>query len=485
MTLTTENILLISSLLLFAGVIASKTSGKTGIPALLVFLGVGMLAGSDGLGGIMFDDPNLTQFLGIISLTFILFSGGLDTKWPSIKPVLWQGISLSTVGVLLTSITLGAFVYWVSDLDFMESWLLGAIVSSTDAAAVFSILRAKSIGLKGNLRPLLELESGSNDPMAYFLTIALTSIIVAPDYNIWEIIPFFFVQMAVGALVGWLMGRMCVLLMNKINLDFEGLYPVLMLALVMLTYTLTDLFSGNGFLAVYICALTVGNGKMVHKKSMMKFFDGVAWLMQVVMFITLGLLVFPTQMLPIIGISLTAALFLILVARPLGVFLALAPFKFSLREKTFLSWVGLRGAVPIVFATIPMIAGLPSSGVIFHIVFFIVLTSVALQATTLPLAAKLLDLALPASLKRKSLLDLELSDEFKNALIELDIPTESPATGKKILELDLPSTCLIVLINRNSQFITPNGQTEIEAGDTLMIMLENTDQETIIKNALL
>ncbi|AWW32092.1 potassium/proton antiporter [Echinicola strongylocentroti] len=485
MILTTENNLLISSLLLFAGVIASKTSGKTGIPALLIFLGVGMLAGSDGIGGIVFDDPSLTQFLGIIALTFILFSGGLDTKWPSVKPILAQGISLSTIGVLLTSISLGGFVYWISDLTLLESLLLGSIVSSTDAAAVFSILRSKSIGLKGNLRPLLELESGSNDPMAYFLTISLTSLITIQDFSIKEIIPMFFTQMIVGALLGWLIGRGIVLIVNKIKLDTEGLYPVLMISLVMLTYTLTDLLGGNGFLAVYICALTVGNGKMLHKRSMMKFFDGVAWLMQVVMFITLGLLVFPSQMLPVIGLALAAAIFLIVIARPLGVFLTLLPFKYNFKEKLFISWVGLRGAVPIVFATFPMIHGVEMSDVIFHIVFFIVLTSVAVQATTLSLAAKILGLALPEGLKKKSLLDIELSEDVKNELIEVDLPENAGVIGKKILEIGFPSTCLIVLISRNGKFITPNGETELKGNDTLMIMADDSEQQDVIKKVLM
>ncbi|UZD22906.1 potassium/proton antiporter [Algoriphagus halophytocola] len=484
MTLTAENILLISSLLLLAGVLASKTAGKTGIPMLLIFLGVGMLAGSDGIGGIRFDNPYIAQFLGIIALTYILYSGGLDTKWPSIKPVLKPGITLSTLGVLLTSVTLGTFVYLITGLGFQESLLLGAIVSSTDAAAVFSVLRAKSIGLKGHLRPLLELESGSNDPMAYFLTVSLLGLITLETGSLWEIIPLFFIQMLVGGLLGWLFGRATVLLTNKVNLDFEGLYPVMLLALVLITYTFVDLLGGNGFLAVYISAITVGNGKMAHKKSLMKFFDGVAWLMQVIMFITLGLLVFPKQLIPISGIAILAALFLIFVARPLGVFISLSFFKFKLREKAFISWVGLRGAVPIVFATLPLIADIEQSAMIFHIVFFIVLASVAIQATTLPLAAKLLHLSLPASLKKRSMLDIELSEDFKNAILEVQIPQASPVQGKKILELGFPSTCLIVLVKRGGKFITPNGQTELEAEDELMIMMENDQEEEQIKALL-
>ncbi|MBB6325839.1 cell volume regulation protein A [Algoriphagus iocasae] len=484
MTLTAENILLISSVLLLAGVLASKTTGKTGIPMLLIFLGVGMLAGSDGIGGIRFDNPAIAQFLGIIALTYILYSGGLDTKWPSIKPVLKPGIALSTLGVFLTSLSLGSYVYWITELNFLESLLLGAIVSSTDAAAVFSVLRAKSIGLKGHLRPLLELESGSNDPMAYFLTVSLLGLITLKTGSIWEIIPMFFIQMLVGGFLGWLFGRATVLLINKVKLDFEGLYPVMLLALVLITYTFVDLLGGNGFLAVYISAITVGNGKMAHKKSLMKFFDGIAWLMQVIMFITLGLLVFPKQLIPVSGIAILAALFLIMVARPLGVFISLSFFKFKLREKVFISWVGLRGAVPIVFATLPLIANIEQSAVIFHMVFFIVLASVAIQATTLPLAAKLLHLSLPASLKKRSMLDIELSDDFKNAILEIQIPKESNIEGKKILELGFPSSCLIVLVKRNGKFITPNGQTELKAEDELMIMMENDKEEEQIKGLL-
>ncbi|GGZ32995.1 K+/H+ antiporter [Echinicola pacifica] len=485
MVLTAENILLITSLLLFAGVLASKTSGKTGIPTLLLFLGVGMLAGSEGLGGIAFDDPSLTQFLGIIALTFILFSGGLDTKWPSVKPVLGQGIALSTLGVLLTSFSLGGFVYWISDLTLLESLLLGSIVSSTDAAAVFSILRSKSIGLKGNLRPLLELESGSNDPMAYFLTIAFTSMITIGDFSFGKIIPIFFLQMLVGAGLGWLIGRGIVLLVNRIKLDAEGLYPVLMIAMIMLTYSLTDLLYGNGFLAVYICALTVGNAKLVHKRSIMKFFDGLAWLMQVVMFITLGLLVFPSQMFPVLSLSLAAAVFLIVVARPLGIFLTLWPFNYNLREKTFLSWVGLRGAVPIVFATFPMIHGVESSSMIFHVVFFIVLTSVALQATTLPLAARWLKLSLPEELKKKSLLDLEMAEEGGSNLVEITLAPNTPMEGKKLMDIAFPTTFRVVLISRDGKFVTPNGQTELQGRDTLMIMTDSPDQDREIKELLM
>ncbi|WP_143959576.1 potassium/proton antiporter [Litoribacter populi] len=484
MVVTPENILFISSVLLILSIVASKTAGKAGIPILLLFLAIGILAGSEGIGGIYFNDPNLTQFLGITALTYILFSGGLDTKWQSIKPVLGPGLVLSTVGVLLTAVSVGLFVHAVSSFSLLEGLLMGAIVSSTDAAAVFGILRAKSIGLKGNLRPMLELESGSNDPMAYFLTIGLTSMLSIEQFTFIDLIPVFFMQMAIGGAGGYLLGRGIVLIINRINLEYEGLYPVLMLGMVAMLYALIDFAGGNGFLGVYVAALAIGNGKMVHKKSLIKFFDGVAWLMQIVMFITLGLLVFPSQVMPIIGLGALVSLFLIFVARPLGVFVSLAFFKYKIRDKLFISWVGLRGAVPIVFATFPLIAGVEKSNIIFNIVFFIVLTSVALQATTLSIMAKWLSLAVPEGLKRRSLLDLELSEDFKNALVEVDLPEDSEIGGKKIWELDFPKTSLIVLINRNEKFITPNGLTELKGGDKLLIMMNSENEEHKVKATL-
>ncbi|PZV77155.1 potassium/proton antiporter (CPA1 family) [Algoriphagus aquaeductus] len=484
MLITPENIILISSFLLIMSIIASKTAGRAGIPVLLLFLGVGMLAGTDGLGKITFNDPFAAQFLGVVALTYILFSGGLDTKWESIKPVMGPGIVLSTLGVLLTALSVGIFATWVGDFSLKEGILLGAIVSSTDAAAVFSILRNKSIGLKGNLRPLLELESGSNDPMAYFLTIGLTTWLSLEGFTPVDLVPLFFKQMILGALAGYGLGKICVFLVNKINLEYEGLYPVLMLGLVAMIYALTDRIGGNGFLAVYLAGITMNQSRILHYKSYIRFFDGVAWLMQIVMFITLGLLVFPSEVLPVVGIGFLIAMFLIFVARPLGVWVSLIFFKYNTREKLFISWVGLRGAVPIVFATFPLIAGIDKSNQIFNIVFFIVIASVSLQATSLAKVAKWLHLAVPERLKRKSLLDIELSDGFKNALVEIVLPQDSVVDGKKILDLSFPKTALIVLVSRNQKYITPNGSTELKSGDQLMIMVNSESEEQKIREVL-
>ena len=301
MNLTTENILLVGSILLFISIVVGKTSYRFGVPTLLLFLTIGMLAGSDGIGGIHFDDPKLAQFIGIVSLNFILFSGGLDTNWDAVKPVLKQGFALSTLGVFLTAITLGTFVFYITDFTIYESMLLGSIVSSTDAAAVFSILRSKNIALKNNLRPTLELESGSNDPMAYVLTLAFLTLVINQDQSLVSIVPMFFQQMILGAIAGFGFGKLSKIVINKIQLGFEGLYPVLVIALMFITFSATDFVGGNGFLAIYICAVYLGNQDLIHKGTILKMFDGMAWLMQIVLFLTLGLLVFPSQMIPYMG----------------------------------------------------------------------------------------------------------------------------------------------------------------------------------------
>jgi cell volume regulation protein A len=485
MILTSENILLIGSVLLLLSILASKTTGKLGVPALIIFLAVGMLAGSDGIGGIHFDDPNLAQSLGVVALTFILFSGGLETKWESVKPILWQGVTLSTFGVLLTAGTVGLFISYISDFTLLEGLLIGAIVSSTDAAAVFSILRSKSIGLKGNLRPLLELESGSNDPMAYFLTIGITAMLVNQNASIVSLIPLFLQQMVIGAFMGIVLGKAMTWILNKIRLDFDGLYPVLTLALVIFTYSITSFLKGNGFLAVYLSAIILGNQNFIHKKSIIRFYDGLAWLMQIVMFLALGLLVFPKQMLPFIITGLIIALFLMFVARPLAVFICLSFFKMRNSERLLISWVGLRGAVPIVFATYPMLQGVGKSDMIFNIVFFIVLASVMLQGTTIHVVAKWLYLFKPVKFKTRYPLELEMSEHFKNELFEIEINENSNAIGKQILQLKFPKSSLIVLINRHDKYITPGGTMTIQNGDKLLIMSDKIQDKEIIKQTIL
>lgn len=468
--LTIENILLFGSLLLFISVLAGKPSYKFGVPILILFLAIGILAGSEGIGGIYFDDPKLAQFIGIVSLNVILFSGGLDTDWKVIKPVIWQGISLSTIGVIVTAVSLGTFVWYVTDFTIYEGLLLGAIVSSTDAAAVFSILRAKSLSLKSQLRPTLELESGSNDPMAYVLTIAFLGLVVNQDKELVSLVPMFFQQMVLGGLLGLGFGWLSKNVVNRIKLDFDGLYPVLVISMMFITFSVTDFVGGNGFLAVYLCAVYLGNQDFIHKKTILKVFDGFGWLMQIVLFLTLGLLVFPSKILPVMGIGLMISIFLIFVARPLGVFLSLIFFRMKIRRRFYVSWVGLRGAVPIVFATYPLLAGIDKAEMIFNIVFFISVTSVLLQGTTLSLLAKWLNVALPETVKPMTAADFHLSEDARTALTEITIPPDSFAVGKKIVELHFPQAAIITRISRGDKFIAPNGSTRIEANDELTVL---------------
>jgi cell volume regulation protein A len=310
--------MLAAAILLMAGIVASRVSSRLGVPALLLFLLIGMFAGSEGPGGIPFDDPTAAQFVGVIALAFILFAGGMDTDRRTISAVMWQGLSLSTLGVLLTALAVGWAATFVFGVSFLEGMLLGAIVSSTDAAAVFSVLRSQRIGLKGTTKPLLELESGSNDPMAVFLTTGMISLLTGASDGLLALVPMFFQQMIVGAAAGLLCGRGAVLLINLLRLESEGLYPVFTIATVLLTYGATSLLGGNGFLAVYLAGIAMGNAEFIHKRSIMRFHDGIAWLMQMVMFLVLGLLVFPSRLLPVADVSLVMALYLVVVARAAG-----------------------------------------------------------------------------------------------------------------------------------------------------------------------
>jgi potassium/hydrogen antiporter len=472
MTISLDNILLLGSILLFIGLIGSRTT-KYGIPVLLLFLVVGMLAGSDGFGGIYFYDPRTSKFIGAVALSFILFSGGLETRWGDVKPVFWQGLTLSTFGVVLTALIVGVFVTLITNLSLLEGLLLGSIVSSTDAAAVFSILRSKNVALKGNIRPLLELESGSNDPMAYFLTICFTFLLTNKDITYISLVPLFFRQMVLGGLVGYVMGLIMHKTINWIKLDFDGLYSVLLITLMIFTFSFTDFIGGNAFLSVYISACILGNSNFIHKKSLIKHFDGQAWLMQGIMFITLGLLVFPKQLIPYIGIGLVISLVLIAVARPLSVYLCLWIFKINNRKKLFISWVGLRGAVPIVLATYPLTAGIDKANLIFNLVFFISITSILVQGTTLSFVAKWLNLTLPPQVRKYSTFEKELTIKGKSIMVQTTIGSSCPCIGKSMVELSMDGSITVTSIERDGKYFTPDGTTRIQIGDRLSMLADN------------
>src|SRR5690606_25639070 len=316
------------------------------------------------------------------------------------------------------------------------------------------------------------LESGSNDPMAYVLTISFLSLVVNQDQSFVSIMPLFFKQMISGGMAGFVFGNLSEMIINNIKLGFEGLYPVLVIALVFITFSATDTMGGNGFLAIYICGVFLGNQNLIHKRTILRMFDGLAWLMQIVLFLTLGLLVFPSQIVPYLGIGLLISMFLILVARPVGVFISLAFFRMKMRSRLYISWVGLRGAVPIVFATYPLLAGIEKANMIFNLVFFISVTSVLIQGTTLGVVAKWLHVALPEKVKRLTATDLLLSENPKAEMQEILIGPDCPAVDKKIVELGFPKNAIIAMIKRDDSYITPNGSTVIETDDTLIVLAD-------------
>ena len=402
MIFTAENILLIGSILLFVSIVVGKTGYRFGVPALLLFLLVGMLFGSHGLG-LQFHNAKIAQFIGMVALSVILFSGGMDTKFKEIRPILSPGIVLSTVGVFLTALFTGLFIWYLSGMSWtnihfplITSLLLASTMSSTDSASVFAILRSQKMNLKHNLRPMLELESGSNDPMAYMLTIVLIQFIQSDGMGTGNIIGSFIIQFLVGAAAGYILGKLAILILNKINIDNQSLYPILLLSFVFFTFAITDLLRGNGYLAVYIAGMMVGNHKITFRKEIATFMDGLTWLFQIIMFLMLGLLVNPHEMIEVAVVALLIGVFMIVIGRPLSVFLCLLPFrKITLKSRLFVSWVGLRGAVPIIFATYPVVANVEGSNMIFNIVFFITIVSLIVQGTSVSFVARLLHLSTP------------------------------------------------------------------------------------------
>lgn len=478
MNITTGNILLVGSILLFGSILAGKAGGRFGIPALLLFLGVGMLFGSDGIlgsHGIQFSGYESAQFIGMLALSVILFSGGMDTKASEIKPVMWHGVTLATLGVLMTAGITGAFIYFVSgEFRLIESFLIAATFSSTDSASVFSILRSKKQGLKQRLRPMLELESGSNDPMAYILTILLIGMIQSGDMSVGEAVLMFLYQMGVGVLAGFLLGKLAVKVINRINLDNRSMYSVLLLAFVFFTFSFTDLINGNGYLAVYIAGLFIGNHKIVSKRSLMTFFDGFTWLSQIVLFLALGLLVNPSQLIPVIGIGVLISVFMIFVARPLSVFACLAPFKgTTTKGKLYVSWVGLRGAVPIIFATYPVIAGVEHAETMFNIVFVITIVSLLTQGTTVSWMARVLGLATE---EKTPSFGIDLPDKIRAALSEIDVQPVLLAHGERLRDLILPDNTLVVMIKRGDNYFVPKGATKLDVGDKLLVISDNDEE---------
>ena len=480
MEITTENFLLIGAILLFVAVLAGKLAYRLGTPALLLFLGVGVFFGYDILS---FNSPELTQFMGMIALSIILFSGGMDTKFSEIRSVMLPGVILATVGVLITALILATFIFGISPLlgvglSFPLALLLASTMASTDSASVFSILRTKKQGLTEHLRPLLELESGSNDPVAYILVVLLVGMLSPNEQGMGAgaSIFLFLVQMVVGTLAGYGFGRAAVWTINKINISNASLYSVLLLAFVFLTFSFTTLVQGNGFLAVYIAGLVVGNMKIVHKRTVVSFFDGVTWLVQIIMFIMLGLLMNVRSLIEprtlILGGAI--ALFMMFVARPIAVHLCMLPFKrFSSKARLYVSWVGLRGAVPIIFATYPLVGDVENAELIFNIVFIVTVISLTLQGTTVSGMANTLGVACT---ERESSFGDAFQDRMKSAFTEVDVNSQMLATGNTLSLISLPAHTLVIMVCRDGDYFVPQGQTTLQVGDKLLILSDRNEE---------
>ena len=477
-----EHLLLVGALLLFVAVMAGKVAYRFGAPALLLFLSVGMIF---GLNFISFRSFEITQGIGMFALCIILFTGGMDTKFSDIRPILGPGVVLATVGVALTALFVGAFIFlfskWVGlALSFPVSLLLASTMASTDSASVFSILRTKKQGLRQNLRPLLELESGSNDPMAYMLTIVMVAVVTSSggEMSVWSSIMRFVVQMLVGGVVGYGIGRLAVFTINNINIKNNvSLYSVLLLAFVFFSFSFTSLVWGNGYFAVYVTGLVVGNYKIAHRGNLSTFFDGFTWLAQIVMFLTIGLLVNSDELLQhdVLLLGLAVGAFLILIARPLAVFISLAPFRrFTTKARVYIAWVGLRGAVPIIFATYPIVAGVENGYLIFNVVFLGTLISLLVQGTTVSGMANWLGLAYE---EKEPLFKVGIPDSIKSNFSEIEVTDAMLAHGVTLRDIDLPDNTLVVMISRGENYFVPRGNTELAVGDRLLVVSDRNEEE--------
>lgn len=488
---TSQNIFLIGSILVFTAIMVSRTGYKYGVPSLLAFLIVGMLFGSDGLG-LIFNNYSQAQFVGIAALSVILFTGGMETKLKDIKPVLMQGVTLSTIGVLLTVVFTGFFIFFLSrfpklglQMPVVMCFLLAAVMSSTDSASVFNILKNCNMKLKQNLRPMLELESGSNDPMAYVITVVLIGVaktlfepassVEGINYtnlffsSLWTLV----LQIAIGTVMGVGIGFATVWILRRVKLNSTPLYSILLLAVSLFTISMTEIVKGNGYLAVYIAGFIIGNKPMNNRREIFGFMDGMTWLMQIGMFLTLGLLVNPKEMLHVAPVALLIGLFLIFIARPLTVFLCLAPFrKITFRAKLFTSWVGLKGAVPIIFATYPIVAGIPGSSQIFNIVFFITLLSLVCQGISVPKVARMLRLNLPEERKPETF-GIEIPEEA-GKLQDYTLTAGDLEGGSTLKEINLPEGARVVIIRREEQFIVPDGSVALKEGDRLLMIYSDS-----------
>lgn len=477
----TENFLLVGALLLFAAVLAGKAAYRFGAPALLLFLGVGMVFGYNDF--VSFESYDFAQFIGMIALCIILFSGGMDTKFSEIRPVLGPGVVMATLGVVLTALIVACFIYAISPyvgvvISFPMALLIAATMSSTDSASVFSILRSKKQGLRQNLRPLLELESGSNDPMAYILTAMLVSIVSeGTGVEWWSSLRMFAIQMIMGAALGYGFGRGTVWILNHINIRSNpSLYSVLLLACAFFAYSFTTLAYGNGYLAVYIAGLVVGNYRIVYRNMLGTFFDSFTWLLQIILFLALGLLVDIDELLnpDVLFMGCAVGLFMILVARPASTLLCMVPFRsFSTKARLYVSWVGLRGAVPIIFALYPISHDVANADYIFNVVFLVTIISLVIQGTTVSAMANWLALAYE---EPEQTFKLTVPDHIRSEFSEIEVNREMLRGGDTLKDLHLPGNTLVVMVYRDNNYFVPKGYTQLLTGDKLLVVSDNNEE---------
>lgn len=467
-----DTLMLIAGVFLLAGIASSKLSARLGVPVLVLFLMVGMLAGSEGLGGIAFEDYRLAHAIGSLALALILFDGGLSTPMESIRLTWKPSLALATLGVLVTAGVTGLFATWILGLKPLEGFLLGSIVGSTDAAAVFAVLRSGGVSLSKRISSTLEIESASNDPMAIFLTVGCLQVLTNQTPLGIGLVGMLVSQSIVGTVMGLLMGFLSVKVVNRINLDSAGLYPVLVTGCAMVTYGLTVWLGGSGFLAVYLAGIVIGNSRLVFQRGIRLFHDAGAWLAQIMMFIVLGLLSFPSRLIGVAWQGLLIALVLTFIARPLAVFLLLIPFRwFNFRELVFLSWVGLKGSVPITLATFPLMMGVEAAPIIFNIVFFVVVVSATVQGWSLPLVARWLKLDVPPEPSSPVTLEISSLRHVDGDIVDYSVSAQSRVAGRRIRDLSLPEGVVVALIAREHKIIPPHGDTRIEAGDHMVLVL--------------
>ncbi|HET6568251.1 MAG TPA: potassium/proton antiporter [Rhodothermales bacterium] len=474
-----DRLIFYGGLLVLVAILSRKVSARFGVPVLAVFLFVGMLAGSEGIGGIAFENYQIAHGIGSVALVVILFDGGLRTRRESLRMVWKPALTLATLGVLLTAGLTGLVASRILGIPLLQGLLLASIVASTDAAAVFSILRSQGVRLNDRLSSVLEIESGSNDPMAIFLTVGLIEVLLGDRSLGVGMATFFVSQMGLGLVVGYGVGRISAWVVNRINLDAAGLYPVLVLAVGFAAFGLAAFIGGSGFLAVYVAGIVLGNSHLVFQRGTLLFHDGLAWISQIVMFIVLGLLSFPSALIDAAGAGLAVAVVLTFVARPASVFLLLWPFRYTVRELLLISWVGLKGAVPIILGTFPLLLGLPNGVLYFNVVFFVVLISALTQGWTLPVAARVLGLQLPNEVEAPLTLDITSLHRVNADIVDYQVAETSGAAHLRISELALPEDVVIAMITRGNEIIPARGAAVLLPGDHVFVILRPSTRPAV------